>query len=122
MNDYASWFFDSLGDLGMTENRVSVSFDASDPATIQNRPALDTYLPLAALRGTRVVFSVAPSKAKGITETPGTVDSYATYVKLLAETYPTVTDFIVGNEPNQPRFNPARTTSFSAPLRIIGRR
>jgi hypothetical protein len=102
--DQTSWFFDNLGELGMTENRVSVNFDAADPATIQQRALLDLYVPLASLRGVRVVFSVAPTRAKGITETPGAVAAYAEYVAQLARTYPTVKDFIIGNEPNQPRF------------------
>ena len=102
--DQSSWFFDHLGELGMTENRVSVSFDASAPTTIQNRALLDLYVPLATLRGVRVVFSVAPTRAKAIVETPGSVGAYAAYVELLARAYPTVKDFIIGNEPNQPRF------------------
>ncbi|HET8652143.1 MAG TPA: hypothetical protein VFM13_06185 [Gaiellaceae bacterium] len=102
--DQTAWFFDHLGELGMTENRVSVGFDASDPTTIQRRELLDLYVPLATLRGVRVVFSVAPTRAKAITETPGSVGAYAAYVALLARTYPTVKDFIIGNEPNQPRF------------------
>jgi hypothetical protein len=102
--DQSTWFFDSLGELGMQENRVSVPFDATAPTTIQNQVALDLYVPLATLRGVRVVFSVAPSKARGITGDPNAVRQYAEYVALLARTYPTVKDFIVGNEPNQPRF------------------
>jgi hypothetical protein len=98
------WFFDNLGELGMSENRLSVSFDAAAPTTIQGRADLDLYVPLASLRGVRVVFSVAPTKAKGMTETPGAAALYASYVELLARTYPTVKDFIIGNEPNQPRF------------------
>jgi hypothetical protein len=102
--DQSTWFFDSLGELGMRENRVSVPFDAADPTTIQHQYALDLYVPLATLRGVQVVFSVAPSKARALTENPNAVRQYADYVALLARTYPTVKDFIVGNEPNQPRF------------------
>jgi hypothetical protein len=102
--DQSPWFFDSLGELGMQENRVSVPFDASAPTAIQNQAALDLYVPLATLRGVRVVFSVAPTKARAMTENPDAVRQYADYVALLARTYPTVKDFIVGNEPNQPRF------------------
>jgi hypothetical protein len=102
--DQSTWFFDHLGEAGMTENRVSVGFDAADPTTIQQRALLDLYVPFASLRGVRVVFSVAPTKAKGITESPNAVADYARYVELLARTYPTVKDFIIGNEPNQPRF------------------
>jgi hypothetical protein len=102
--DLSTWFFDSLGEVGMRENRVSVPFDASAPTTIQAQAALDLYVPLATLRGVRVVFSVAPSKARAISESPAAVGQYAEYVALLARTYPTVKDFIIGNEPNQPRF------------------
>jgi hypothetical protein len=102
--DQSPWFFDSLGELGMRENRVSVPFDASAPTTIQNQVALDLYVPLATLRGVRVVFSVSPSKARAMADNPNAVRQYADYVALLARTYPTVKEFIVGNEPNQPRF------------------
>ena len=98
------WFFDSLGELGMSENRVTVNFDTSAPTTIPTQAALDLYMPLATLRGVRVVFSVAPARAKGITENPEAPNQYASYVALLARTYPVVKDFIIGNEPNQPRF------------------
>jgi hypothetical protein len=98
------WFFDSLGELGLQENRVSVAFDAADPTTIQQRAALDLYVPLATLRGVRVIFSVAPTKARAVADSPAAARQYAEYVALLARTYPTVKDFIIGNEPNQPRF------------------
>jgi hypothetical protein len=102
--DHSAWFFDSLGELGMQENRVSVPFDASAPTVIQNQVALDLYVPLATLRGVRVVFSVAPAKARAMADNPDAARQYAEYVAHLARTYPTVKDFIVGNEPNQPRF------------------
>jgi hypothetical protein len=103
--DQSPWFFDSLGELGMQENRVSVPFDASAPTTIQHQASLDLYVPFATLRGVRVVFSVAPSKARALAENPNAAAQYGEYVALLARTYPTVKDFIVGNEPNQPRFH-----------------
>lgn len=101
--DQSPWFFDHLGELGMTENRISVGFDATDPTSIQNRSLLDLYVPLATLRGVRLVFSVSPVKAKAVAENPDAARLYAEYVALLARTYP-VKDFIIGNEPNQPRF------------------
>ena len=102
--EHSPWFFDHLGELGMTENRISVNFDSAAPTTIHQQLLLDLYVPLATLRGVRVVFSVAPTKAKGITESAGASAQYANYVALLARTYPSVKDFIIGNEPNQPRF------------------
>jgi hypothetical protein len=102
--DQSTRFFDSLSDLGMQENRVSVPFAGDEPTTIQRQAALDLYVPLAALRGVRIAFSVAPTKARTFAGNPEAVRQYAEYVALLARTYPTVKDFIIGNEPNQPRF------------------
>jgi len=103
-DDTSSWFFDSLAELGMKENRVVVPFDVTAPTTIPNQAALDTYVPLATLRGVDVVFSVTPVKARTVADSPQAVQQYADYVALLARTYPTVKNFIIGNEPNQPRF------------------
>ncbi len=102
--DQSAWFLDSVGELGMTENRISVNFDPAAPTTIPDQWQLDLYVPLATLRGVRPVFSVSPTKAKAVAENPNAPQLYAQYVALLARTYPTVDDFIIGNEPNQPRF------------------
>jgi hypothetical protein len=102
--DQSAWFLDSLGELGMSENRITVNFDPAAPTTIPDQWQLDLYVPLATLRGVRPVFSVSPTKAKAVAENPNTPELYAQYVALLARRYPTVKDFIIGNEPNQPRF------------------
>jgi hypothetical protein len=102
--DQSVWFLDSLGELGMSENRITVNFDPAAPTTIPDQWQLDLYVPLATLRGVRPVFSVSPTKAKAVAENPNAPKLYAQYVALLARTYPTVNDFIIGNEPNQPRF------------------
>jgi hypothetical protein len=102
--DQSVWFLDSLGELGMSENRITVNFDPAAPTTIPDQWQLDLYVPLATLRGVRPVFSVSPTKAKAVAENPNAPKLYAQYVALLARRYPTVKDFIIGNEPNQPRF------------------
>ena len=102
--DQSVWFLDSLGELGMSENRISVNFDPAAPTTIPDQWQLDLYVPLATLRGVRPVFSVSPTKAKAVAENPNAPELHAQYVALLARRYPTVKDFIIGNEPNQPRF------------------
>jgi hypothetical protein len=47
---------------------------------------------------------VAPTKARAITNSPQAPAQFAAFLQLVARTYPTVKDVIVGNEPNQPRF------------------
>jgi hypothetical protein len=102
--DNSTWFFDSLGDLGMRENRVSIFWDPAAPTTIHRQEALDLYVPFAAARGVRVMFAVSPAKARDVTAAPTRAAQYAAFLQHLARTYPSVKDYVIGNEPNQPRF------------------
>jgi hypothetical protein len=97
-------FFATVNDLGMTENRITVFWDAAHPTEIQEKAFLDRSLPVAAAAHVRIVFSVQPLHPTDVTSTPGGAREFADYVALLARTYPQVKEFIVGNEPNQPRF------------------
>jgi hypothetical protein len=102
--DNSPAFLDSLGAAGMRENRLSIPWDPAVPTTIQNQQALEQYMMLATLRGVRVVFAVAPTKANAITSNPAAAGQFAAFLAQLARTFPAVKDFVVGNEPNQPRF------------------
>ena len=97
-------FFDSLADLGMTENRLSIAWNPATPNQIDNKADLDWFVPQAAIHNVRVVFSVAPAHPTDITGSRSAPVQYASFLKLLAQTYPTVKDYVIGNEPNQPRF------------------
>jgi hypothetical protein len=99
-----TWFFDHLALLGMRENRVSIAWDPEAPTTIQRQLELEQYVSLATLRGVRVVFAVAPAQARSITASPSRAGQYAAFLQQLARTFPSVKDYIIGNEPNQPRF------------------
>ena len=103
-DDGGAAFFSRLLGLGMTENRITVLWHADRPATIVERGFLDRSLPQAAVRGVRVVFHDHPARATGIASRPGATEQFARFVGLLARRYPLVRDYIVGNEPNQPRF------------------
>lgn len=100
----SSRFFDALGALGMRENRITITWDPAAPTTVERQQALELYLPLASLRGIRVVFAVVPARANSITSNPAAPGQYAAFLAHLARTFPTVKDYVVGNEPNQPRF------------------
>jgi hypothetical protein len=96
-------FYALMADLGMTENRVTMTWDPSvDPATQDALVA--PLLPAARFRGVNIVIAVYPAKARGITSSPSAPVEFAAYLQHLARTYPTVKDYIVGNEPNQTRF------------------
>ena len=102
--DGGASFFGTLRELGLAENRITVQWDPSRPTTIVDKPFLDRSLPRAAASGTRVVFAVYPSRPTGVTATPDGAAQFAAFAAQLARTYPQVKHFVIGNEPNQPRF------------------
>jgi hypothetical protein len=94
-----------LHELGMTENRMVVRWNPSDPATIQEKGFLDRSLPVAQRAGIRVIFSVYSTEAIGISADPDIrIGLFTVYLQKLARAYPYVTTFIVGNEPNEAHF------------------
>ena len=67
--EHTEWFLSSITELGMSENRVSISWDPEAPTTIQRQHELERYVALATLRGVRVIFSVAPATARPLANT-----------------------------------------------------
>lgn len=102
--DAGVWFFSTLDDVGLTENRITIVWDPSAPTTINNRIELDAWMPQATLSAVQVIFAVVPARARDLTSTPDAPAKYAAFCALLAKTYPQVTQIVIGNEPNQPRF------------------
>jgi hypothetical protein len=102
--DSGAAFFTVMNDVGLSEVRLSVNWDATQPTTIMHRPQIESVLPVATLRGVRVIISIRPLQARSITGTPEASDQFVAYLEQVARAFPTVKDIIVGNEPNQSRF------------------
>jgi hypothetical protein len=98
--DGGAAFFALMTDVGLKEVRITVEWDPAHPTTITNELYIASMLPVATLRGVHVTFSVQPAKSRSITGTPNGTRQFADFVAHLARTFPTVKDFIVGNEPN----------------------
>jgi hypothetical protein len=114
--DGGAAFLARLADLGLTENRVSVVWSPDTPDTIPQQNLLDAYVANATAAGVRIVFSVYAAKPGALTATPDATSRFASFLALLARTYPQVTDFVVGNEPNQPRFWQPQFSTAGTPL------
>jgi hypothetical protein len=97
-------FFSTLNDVGLKVNRVSINWNAANPTTIGGQAEIAAWLPQAQAAGTRIIFAVSPQSANGLTKPPGTPAQFADFVAQLATTFPTVKDYVIGNEPNQPYF------------------
>ena len=103
--DAGAAFFATLNDVGLKVNRVSVNWDPANPTTIPGQADIAAWLPQAQAAGVRIVFALAPQNPKDLTTSPGTrIPQFAAFVTQLAQTFPTVKDYVIGNEPNQPRF------------------
>jgi hypothetical protein len=103
-SDGGASFFAALNDVGLKVNRVSINWDAANPATIGGQSELASWMPQAQAAGTRIIFAVAPLNARDLTATADAKGKFAAFLTLLATTFPTVKDYVIGNEPNQPRF------------------
>src|SRR5919201_2718871 len=88
--DGGAGFFTMLTQLGMTENRMAVFWDPSQPTTIYDQAFLDRAVPEAMRRGIDVVFAIYPLKARALVDTPNGVKLFATYAAKVAERYPYV--------------------------------
>jgi hypothetical protein len=105
--DGGASLFTTMNLLGLTSNRVSLFWDAQHPDAIQDQAFLDRMVPQAAAHGIQVVFALyaVGANGSGAAYTIGrNPDSFCSYARQVARRYPSVTKFIVGNEPNQGRF------------------
>jgi hypothetical protein len=108
----AKRFFETMNDVGLTENRISIVWESGRPTTIPDREALDQAVELAGAHGIRLTFAVYHGPpAATFTRSPAAAGQFMAFLQHLARTYPQVKDFIIGNEPNkalfwQPVFKP----------------
>jgi hypothetical protein len=97
-------FFQALSDVGLKQNRASIVWDPAQPNVIGGQAQIAQWLPMAQAAGVRVVFSITPKHARDITGSPAATGQFATFVQHVAQTFPTIKDYVIGNEPNQPYF------------------
>jgi hypothetical protein len=98
-------FFTMLTQLGMTENRMAVFWDPTQPTTIYDQAFFDRAIPQAQRRGIEVILAIYPLKARALVETPNGIQLFAQYAAQVVERYPYVRKIICLNEGNQPRFH-----------------
>jgi hypothetical protein len=102
--DSGAVFFGQMGALGLKQSVMTTRFMPSDPTTIQDGDALDRAIPVAELAGLRVALAVYPYPPREIEDGTATPAGFAAWLTLVAQRYPTVHQYVVLNEPNQPAF------------------
>jgi hypothetical protein len=96
-------FFATLGDVGLTQNRASLTWDPAAPDVIPAQDQIQAWLPQAQAAGVRIVFSVGATSPRDLSAA-GAPAQFAAWVAHISQTFPQVKDYVVGNEPNQPYF------------------
>jgi hypothetical protein len=103
-DDGGEWFFSELRQSGLRANKMTVNWDPDKPLEIREKPFLDRSIPWATAQGVHLSFGIHIGKARAITGSPRALDQFVEWLQLVARTYPEVTEFVVGNEPNLTRF------------------
>ena len=102
--EVAARFYDAMKDVGLTENRITLLWDSAHPTTIEGQDNLTAAIQDAQTDGVRITLDIYPERAKALTESRAAPGRFAAFAALVARTFPTVKDFIIGNEPNKSRF------------------
>jgi hypothetical protein len=103
-DDSGTAFFDQIASLGLRDDRMTVLWDPSHPMTIADRTFLDRSITNAPTAGVQVRLAVRPATAGAVGTSAVRAKAFAAFVALLAKRYPQVRTFVIGNEPNEPRF------------------
>jgi len=103
-DDGGAAMYDQMRAYGLREIRMSAWYDPASPTTIPQGAALARAIPPATARGIRVLLALIPHRGGDVTGDPDGVSKFASFAALVARTFPQVTDFVVGNEPNLGRF------------------
>lgn len=103
-DDGGEWFFSELRQTGLIANKMTVNWDPANPLEIREKQFFDRSIPWATAQGIHLSFGIHIGKARAITSSPRAIDHFVEWLQLVARTYPQVTEFVVGNEPNLTRF------------------
>lgn len=100
--DRGAAFFGQVKQIGMAEAVVSLRYDPAAPTVIESEDRLAAAIRTAESAKLKVVLAVYPGKARAIAD--GGLDGWLAWLGRVTTAFPTVATYIVGNEPNQPRF------------------
>lgn len=97
-------YFASMRRAGLDVNTVTLLYDPSRRIESSEASALDRALPVAARHGVRVVLRLYPARPTVLAGDARSAARFAAWAAGVARRYPSVRTFVIGNEPNQPRF------------------
>jgi len=117
--DGGAVFFPRMAAMGLKQSVMTARFRPTEPTVIADGDALDRAIPTAEAAGLRVALAVYPYPPREIEDGTATPSGFAAWLRRVAERFPTVKQYVVMNEPNQPaflrpQFEPDRTNASAA--------
>ena len=114
----AGWFYPTLGAEGLTVDSVTLRWDESTPTAVPDQAGVEQALELAAMNGVTIELDLFPLHSQVFTsaarcapsadpESCGDttrIQQFAAWTAQVATTFPSVHQFVVMNECNQPLF------------------
>jgi hypothetical protein len=92
-------FFAQMKASGLSQNVMTIRWTPGSTG-IADKAFLDNAVPAAVAAGIKPIFSVYPYPPSAIESGAADPAAFAAWVRGVADSYPAVTTFIVGNEPN----------------------
>jgi hypothetical protein len=96
--------YSTMASMGLRQVVVTVRWQPSDPLALAERPIIDLTVAAARSAGLGVVFAAYPYPPREIESGLARPAAFAAWLSELAQRYPEVRGYVVGNEPNQPAF------------------
>ena len=103
-DDGGAAIYTQMSAHGLGAIRMSVDYESAQATTVQQEAQLARAIKAAHDNGIRVILSIQPGHNTDVTSDPNGVRKFAAYTALVAKAFPSVTDFVIGNEPNLGRF------------------
>lgn len=100
----AAPYFTAMRGVGLTVNVMTLTYEPGRRPESAELQLMNKALPLAKRAGVKVVFRVFPARPTTLGADAASATRFAAWTARLARRYPQVREFVVGNEPNQPRF------------------
>ena len=113
VDDYAKYtaaclapspFYAAVKDIGYRVVGMTVPWDEGTAIDAKEKAFLDRAVPCAVSRKLRVVLALYPRRAASVGTSAAARADFAAFAAGVVRAYPQVTDFVIGNEPNQNRF------------------
>src|SRR5262245_9007407 len=113
-----SWFYPTMAATGLRLNTITLRWDELAPTAIADQPQIEQAIARAQASGVAVELDIYPLHSQAFTNGSGCAPSsgpegcgntsriqqFATWAASVARTFPSVREFVVMNECNQPLF------------------